>query len=158
MSDINLSAEDRSEYCEHAQRLLEDITSMIEAYDSQSGDLKPLKSFYKAMDRMHMQAKLYELDVIANFCEMGKLVADKVTKSASQSLNEVAVGVLADTVDVLIQMVQSIKSGEDISSIKQFESFIGRLRILVNKFKDLSADNDVEQLDAIVSHLEDKKD
>ena len=156
MSEVNLSDEDRAEYSEHAERLLEEITSIIEVYEDNPGDLKSLKSFHKAMDRMQMQAKLYELDLIASFCEMGKLVADKATKSTSQTLNEVAAGVLADTVDVLMQMIQSIKSGEDISSMKQFESFIGRLRILVDKFKTLNADNDIEKLDAIVSDLEKK--
>ena len=156
LSEVNLSDEDRAEYSEHAERLLEEITSIIEVYEENPEDLKSLRSFHKAMDRMQMQAKLYELDLIASFCEMGKLVADKATKSTSQILNEVAAGVLADTVDVLMQMIQSIKIGEDISSMKQFGSFIGRLRILVDKFKSLSADNDIEKLDAMVSDLEKK--
>jgi len=156
LSEVNLSDEDRAEYSEHAERMLEEISAIIESYESDSGNIKPLKAFHKAMDRMLMQSKLYDLDLIASFCELGKLVADKASKSISPTLNEVAAGDLADTVDVLIQMVQSIKNGEDISSMKEFESFIGRLRILVNKFKALNADNDVDQLDAIVTDLEKK--
>ncbi len=158
LSDSFLSEEDRVEYTEHADRMLEEVASIIEAYEDNPGDLKTLKSFHKSMDRMQMQAKLYELDLIANFCEMGKLVADKAMQSTSHNLNEVAAGVLADTVDVLVKMIQSIKNGEDISSMKQFESFIGRLRILVEKFKKLNADSDIDQLDAIVTDLEDRKD
>ncbi len=158
LADNFLTDDDRSEYSEHAERLLEEITSIIEVYENNPGDLKSLKSFYKSMDRMQMQAKLYELELIANFCEMGKLVSEKAMKSTSENLNEVAAGVLADTVDVLVKMIQSIKNGEDVSSMQKFESFMGRLRILVDKFKKLNVDNDIEQLDAIVTDLEERKD
>lgn len=152
----------RKDFCDESQQLLTEMEEVLEAYENNPKDLKKLATFGQLIDRMMGAAKNLSLDNFGRYCELGKAIGYKASQSGNLALNAMAAGILIDTVDFLHQMVDSIRIGASNPSIQDVDTFIGRLKILAEKFKHIerssvSADEkggEADALDDIIASLE----
>src|SRR5690606_37516733 len=101
-------------------------------------------------------------DNFGRYCELGKTIGYKASQSNNLALNTLAAGILIDTIDFLHQMVNSVRSGANNPSVQDVDTFIGRLKILSEKFKHITRSsvdvedkgNEADVLDDIIASLE----
>ena len=161
MASIYLEEAEREEFLAQAEILLEKLQTDIEEFEDSPTNFNKLRSFLKSIDRMILQAKLFDLEMIVTFCDMSKIVGLKLISCDNRELNLIAAGVLADTVDLIYRIVRAIGAGEDAKMADDYSSFIGRLKILSQKFKALEAHTQKElnqtagELDNLIAVLDD---
>ncbi|MBT3981221.1 MAG: hypothetical protein HOE90_07690 [Bacteriovoracaceae bacterium] len=127
------------EFCDEAADLftqLEDILDEIEDHPDKFS--VGLEQFGQIIDRVMGAAKSIGVDEVAKFCELGKIIGYKSSQVTDKKLQEIAVAVMFDTVDLLIKMNEKTRTGSD-SSLKNLstKTFPTRLHWLSEKFKDI---------------------
>ncbi len=158
---IYLEEAEREEFLTQSQIIIEKLQLDIEDFEDDPTDINKLRSFIKSIDRMILQAKLFDLASIVAFCDTSKVVAQKLISCDNRELNTIAAGVLADTVDLINKIIQAIGAGENSQMANDYSSFLGRLKILSNKFKVLEAKSENElskeanELDTLIGVLDD---
>lgn len=162
MSAMLDDPEIRKDFCDECEQLLVQMEEVLEEYEENPKDLKKLATFGQLIDRMMGAAKNLNLDTFGRYCELGKMIGYKASQSSNFALNTLAAGILIDTIDFLNQMVNSIRVGANNPSVQDVDTFIGRLKILSEKFKHIErasvdADdkgNEADVLDDIIASLE----
>ncbi|MBH48706.1 MAG: hypothetical protein CME71_11105 [Halobacteriovorax sp.] len=161
LGSIYLEEAEREEFLAQAVIIIEKLQLDIEDFEDDPSDFDKLRSFIKSIDRMILQAKLFDLASVVAFCDTSKVVGQKLIRCDNCELNTIAAGVLADTVDLINKLVQAIGAGESSQIANDYASFQGRLKILSNKFKALEASTQNElskeasELDSLIAVLDD---
>lgn len=162
MSAMLDDPEIRKDFCDESEQLLVQMEEVLEDYEDNPKDLKKLATFGQLIDRMMGAAKNLDLDTFGRYCELGKTIGYKASQSNNIALNTLAAGILIDTIDFLHQMIASIRSGANNPSVQDVDTFIGRLKILSEKFKHITRSsvdvedkgNEANVLDDIIASLE----
>lgn len=151
----------RKDFCDESHGLLVEMEEVLEGYEDNPNDLGKLATFGQLIDRMMGAAKNLELDTFGRYCELGKTIGYKASQSKNIALNTLAAGILIDTVDFLHQMIGAIQNGAMNPSVQDVDTFIGRLKILSEKFKHIErasvgvdeSGSEADVLDDIIASL-----
>ena len=126
------------DFCKEASELFMELQDVLEVLEENPDDSAELENFGQIIDRVMGAARSIGADEIATFCELGKTIGYKSSQIDDISLLNIVVAVLFDAVDILIKMVDQLKTGnphslEGLST----EAFVSRLNWLSDKFKDI---------------------
>lgn len=137
MSSMLNDPEIRNDFCDESEELLEQMQELLEEYEDEPEELKKLETFGQMIDRMMGTAKSMGLTTVGTYCELGKVIGYKSSQSDNLSLNALAAGVLLDTVEFLQAMIADVRAGDLNPKAKDADRFVGRLKILSEKFKHI---------------------
>lgn len=126
------------EFCDETNLLIDELEDILDSLEEDIEDSTLLETFGQKIDRIMGSAATLGADEIAKFCELGKIIGYKSSQAENLQLREMVVAILFDTIDLLRQMVSSIKTSEQ-ALLKQIntEAFGSRLKWLSDKFKDI---------------------
>lgn len=126
------------DFCDESLELLGELEVCLEELEDDPTKTSRLEQFGQVIDRIMGAAKSIGADEIATFCELGKIIGYKSSQIQDPALLEVVVAVLFDSHDLLLRMVDQIKTGKD-NGLKSLntKAFATRLNWLQDKFKNI---------------------
>lgn len=143
------------EFCEESDGIYRELEEILDSYEDEP-DPKKLENFGQIIDRIMGAAKSIDAHQTGLYCELGKSISYKASQSMDQTLLEIVMAVLFDTIEILQVMNKSVKEQKaEIVTGVNLEAFGSRLRWLADKFKDIERSSvaiDVEEV-----HLTDQK-
>lgn len=125
-------------FCDESIELLDELEECLEELEDEPTKTANLEKFGQVIDRIMGAAKSVGADEVATFCELGKAIGYKSSQTSDPALLEVVVAILFDAQNLLLKMVDQIKTGNDngLKNIKT-QAFVTRLKWLQDKFKDI---------------------
>lgn len=126
------------EFCDESLELLSELEACLEDLEADPTQTKKLEQFGQVIDRIMGAAKSVGADEVATFCELGKIIGYKSSQIGDPALLEVVVAILFDSHDLLVRMIDQIKTGKD-NGLKSLntQAFVTRLKWLQDKFKNI---------------------
>ncbi|MDO9182898.1 MAG: hypothetical protein Q7U04_10850 [Bacteriovorax sp.] len=127
-----------NDFCEEANSLFDLLEKSLNLLEENPNNSKELEKFGQVIDRIMGAAKSIGATEMATFCELGKVIGYKSSQINDIPLIEVVVAILYDSLDMLREMNESLRSGNDKSMTKlNTKAFVTRLNWLSAKFKDI---------------------
>jgi len=118
------------------QNLLNELTTISDQFE-ETNDLSLLEQFGQIIDRIMGTAYTLELQEIGRFCELGKKISYKASQATDKKLIELAGPILADTTEILEEMVLGLVDKERHPGKEALDAFAARLRWFLEKFQDI---------------------
>jgi chemotaxis protein histidine kinase CheA len=140
------------EFCNECSELIEELVEKLEEYEDNPKNSGLLENYGQIIDRMMGAAKTMGAEEIGTLCQMGKIIGYKASQNTQQALNEIAAGILFDTVDLLEILVGNLRDQKVDDHDFNIEAFITRLNWLAEKYKHIdrgSCDIDQDGVDAL---------
>jgi chemotaxis protein histidine kinase CheA len=127
-----------SAMCHETLELCDQLDNILSDFDEEESFSEPLEKFGQTIDRIMGAAKSLGLERIGLFSELGKIISYKASQSHSRELTNIVVGTMADCVDIIRALSDSLSQGkgEKIDDI-DLEAFSKRLEWLSDKFKHI---------------------
>lgn len=125
-------------FCDESLELLQELEVCLEELENEPTKTSRLEQFGQVIDRIMGAAKSIGADEVATFCELGKIIGYKSSQIKDPALLEVVVAILFDSHDLLLRMINQIKTGQD-NGLKSLntQAFVTRLKWLQDKFKNI---------------------
>lgn len=126
------------DFCNESIELLDELEVCLEELEEEPTKVENLEKFGQVIDRIMGAAKSVGADEVATFCELGKIIGYKSSQTSDPALLEVVVAILFDAQNILVKMVDQIKTGND-NGLKNLntQAFVTRLNWLQDKFKNI---------------------
>jgi chemotaxis protein histidine kinase CheA len=126
------------EFCDESLELLDELESVLEDLEDDPTRVELLEKYGQVIDRIMGAARSIGADEIGTFCELGKAIGYKSSQTSDPALLEVVVGILFSSQELLVKMVNKLKTGDDngLKSVNT-QTFVTRLRWLQDKFKNI---------------------
>jgi chemotaxis protein histidine kinase CheA len=151
-----------NEFCSESNDLLNQMEKLLNDFEENLELTAKLETFGQIIDRMMGAAKSLSLSTIATLCELGKTIGYKASQIKDKNLLNVVCGILFDNVEILKKMIHGIYTQDkDIMKNINLETFVGRLRWLSDKFKNIQRSSvaidkssmDQQSIDALLKNL-----
>jgi chemotaxis protein histidine kinase CheA len=151
-----------TEFCNESNDLLNQMEALLSEFENNLDLTKNLESFGQLIDRMMGAAKSLSLETFATLCELGKTIGYKASQIIDKGLLTVVCGILFDNVEILKKMIHAINTqNQDLMKNINLETFVGRLRWLSDKFKNIQRSSvaidknnmDQQSIDSLLKNL-----
>lgn len=150
------------DFCKESEAIYTELEEILENYEDEPAP-GHLEEFGQKIDRVMGAAKSIEAHQTGLYCELGKTISYKASQSNDKALLDIVVAVLFDTVEILQSVNSNIKkSGDEVASGCDVNTFATRLRWLADKFKnidrssvaiDTGSENSQESIDKLLEGL-----
>lgn len=144
--------------CQETLVLCDELEEILDLFDEEQSFSASLEKFGQTIDRIMGAAKSLGLERIGLFSNLGKVISYKASQTESRELTNIVVGTMADCVDIIRALTQSLIAGkgETVTDI-DLEAFSKRLEWLSAKFKHIDrasvAFEEGENLDQLVKKI-----
>jgi len=150
------------DFCIESNGLLHEMETILSEFEDNLTQTKNLERFGQIIDRMMGAAKSLNLNTLATLCELGKTIGYKASQVTDENLLNVVCGILFDNIEIIKKMIHGINTqNQDIMKNINLETFVGRLRWLSDKFKNIQrssvaidkANMDQQSIDNLLKNL-----
>lgn len=126
------------DFCNECKKQIPQLNDCLYNLEDDITSKKDFEVFGQVIDRMMGAAKSLEINMLGNFCELGKTIGYKASQVDDENLLSIVVAILFDAVEILDNLVKKLENSEPLE-IKEIstDAFVSRLRWLSDKFKHI---------------------